>query len=184
MGVGRAIGHIAVDRIIPLTLKPGGKSANIIFADADLDVDLAATEAEKAFTLNAGQVCSAGTRLFVQRAVYPAFVAVVKRVAEAIVPGETLGRIIAPQQFGRVQAFFDVAKQDRATLVTGGVPAMVKGQEDGFYLAPTIYADLTNDMRVAREEVFGPVGVIIPLDTEQDAIRIANDGDYGLIGTL
>ena len=182
VGVGRAIGQIAADRIIPLTLERGGKSANIVFADADLG--LAAREAVKGFTLNAGQVCSAGTRLLVHRAVYDHFVGLVRQATEALIPGETLGPIITPAQFDRVQAFFVVATDDGARRVTGGTAVTVKGQENGFYIAPTVYADVTNDMRIAQEEVFGPVGVIIPFDTEEVAIRIANDSDYGLIGTL
>ena len=182
VGVGRAIGHSAADRIIPLTLERGGKSANIVFADADLG--LAAREAVKGFTLNAGQVCSAGTRLLVHRAVYDHFVGLVRQATEALIPGETLGPIITPAQFDRVQAFFVVATDDGARLVTGGTAVTVKGQEKGFYIAPTVYADVTYDMRIAQEEVFGPVGVIIPFDTEEVAIRIANDSDYGLIGTL
>ena len=165
-----------------MTLERGGKSANIVFADADLG--LAAREAVKGFTLNAGQVCSAGTRLLVHRAVYDHFVGLVRLATEALIPGETLGPIITPAQFDRVQAFFAVATDDGARLVTGGTAVTVKGQEKGFYIAPTVYADVTNDMRIAQEEVFGPVGVIIPFDTEEVAIRIANASDYGLIGTL
>jgi len=182
VGVGRAIGHIAADRIIPLTLELGGKSANIVFEDADFD--LAAREAVKGFTLNAGQVCSAGTRVLVQRSIYDRFVDAVRQAAEALIPGETLGPIITPAQYQRVQAFFDLAKGDGARLVTGGRTATVAGQENGFYIAPTVYADVSNDMRIAQQEAFGPVGVIIPFDSEEDAIRIANDSDYGLIGTL
>lgn len=178
VGVGRVIGHIAADRIIPLTLELGGKSANIVFDDADLDT--AATEAVKGFTLNAGQVCSAGTRVLVQRSVYDAFLAKVKSAVEAIVPGDNLGPIITPAQFQRVQGYFKVAEQDGARCLHGGAAA---GGE-GFYIQPTVYADVSNDMRIAQEEIFGPVGVIIPFDTEEDAIRIANDSDYGLIGTL
>lgn len=178
VGVGRAIGHIAAERIIPLTLELGGKSANIVFEDADLD--LAAAESVKGFTLNAGQVCSAGTRVLVQRSIYDSFVEAVRKVVADIVPGENLGPIITPAQFQRVQSYFKVAAEDGATLVHGGA---VAGTE-GFYVQPTVYANVSNDMRIAREEVFGPVGVLIPFDTEDDAIRMANDSDYGLIGTV
>jgi aldehyde dehydrogenase (NAD+) len=178
VGVGRAIGHIAAERIIPLTLELGGKSANIVFEDADLD--LAAAESVKGFTLNAGQVCSAGTRVLVQRSIYDRFVEAVRSVVADIVPGENLGPIITPAQFRRVQYYFKVAAEDGATLVHGGAVAGT----DGFYVQPTVYANVSNDMRIAREEVFGPVGVLIPFDTEDDAIRMANDSDYGLIGTV
>ncbi|TRD22040.1 aldehyde dehydrogenase family protein [Palleronia caenipelagi] len=178
VGVGRAIGAIAAVRIIPLTLELGGKSANIVFDDADLD--LAAAEAVKGFTLNAGQVCSAGTRVLVQRGIYDRFVDKVREAIAGVVPGDTLGPIITPAQFQRVQSYFKVAEEDGARLVAGGAAS----DGDGFYVQPTVYADVSNDMRIAQEEVFGPVGVLIPFDTEEDAIRIANDSDYGLIGTL
>ncbi|MAM23754.1 MAG: aldehyde dehydrogenase [Rhodobacteraceae bacterium] len=182
VGVGRAIGRIAAERIIPLTLELGGKSANIVFEDADLD--LAAAEAVKGFTLNAGQVCSAGTRILVQRSVYDSFVEKMAQALEAVKPGESLGPIITPPQFERVQSYFRVAEEDGARLVAGGGKADVPGSEDGFFVKPTLYADVNNDMRIAREEIFGPVGVAIPFDTEEDAVRMANDSDYGLIGTL
>lgn len=182
VGVGRAIGRIAAERIIPLTLELGGKSANIVFEDADLD--LAATEAVKGFTLNAGQVCSAGTRILVQRSVYDSFVEKMAQALETVKPGESLGPIITPPQFERVQSYFRVAEEDGARLVAGGGKADVPGCEDGFFVKPTLYADVNNDMRIAREEIFGPVGVAIPFDTEEDAVRMANDSDYGLIGTL
>lgn len=178
VGVGRSIGHIAADRIIPLTLELGGKSANIVFEDADLES--AATEAVKGFTLNAGQVCSAGTRVLVQRSVYEKFLDKMLKAISALVPGENLGPVITRAQFLRVQEYFQVAQNDGARLVHGG--ALAEGP--GFYIHPTIYADVSNDMRIAQEEVFGPVGVVIPFETETDAIRIANDSDYGLIGTV
>lgn len=182
VGVGRAIGRIAAERIIPLTLELGGKSANIVFDDAD--IALAAAEAVKGFTLNAGQVCSAGTRILVQRAVHDRFVDALSQAVAAVVPGENLGPIITPAQFRRVQGYFDVARADGARLVAGGSVARVPGREGGFYIAPTVYADVSNDMRIAQEEIFGPVGVVIPFDTEDEAVAIANDSEYGLIGTV
>jgi aldehyde dehydrogenase (NAD+) len=182
VGVGRAIGHIAADRIIPLTLELGGKSANIVFDDANLD--FAATETVKGFTLNAGQVCSAGTRVLVQRSVYDVFTKKLADAIKAVVPGETLGPIITPAQFQRVQSYFKVAQDNGARCLAGGDVATVSGQENGFYIQPTLYCDVSNDMRIAQEEIFGPVGVVIPFDTEEDAIRIANDSDYGLIATV
>lgn len=178
VGVGRVIGHIAADRIIPLTLELGGKSANIVFDDADLDT--AATEAVKGFTLNAGQVCSAGTRVLVQRSVYDAFLAKVKSAVEAIVPGDNLGPIITPAQFQRVQGYFKVAEQDGARCLHGGAAA---GGE-GFYIQPTVYADVSNDMRIAQEEIFGPVLSIIRFKSEAEAVQIANDSDFGLAGAV
>lgn len=182
VGVGRAIGRIAADRIIPLTLELGGKSANIVFEDADLD--RAAADAVKGFTLNSGQVCSAGTRLLVQRSIYADFLAKVAKVVETVVPGENLGPMITPAQFEQVKRYFGVAAEDGARTLAGGEVATVPGEEGGFYVKPTVYADVHNRMRIAQEEVFGPVLVAIPFDTEEEAIAIANDSDYGLIGTV
>jgi len=182
VAVGRAIGHIAADRIIPLTLELGGKSANIVFEDPDLD--FAAAEAVKGFTLNAGQVCSAGTRLLVQRSVYQTFLEKVAKASESIIPGQNLGPIITSAQFERVQSYFKIAKEDGAQVLTGGDIAKVKDQECGYYIKPTIYKDVDNSMRIAQEEIFGPVLVAIPFDTEADAVEIANDSPYGLIGSV
>lgn len=182
VAVGQAIGSIAAKRIIPLTLELGGKSANIIFEDADLDQ--AAVEAVRGFTLNSGQVCSAGTRILVQRSVHERFLDQARSALQAIVPGENLGPIITGPQFRRVQGFFEIAREDGARLVAGGTVAQVTGCPAGHYIEPTLYTDVSNDMRIAREEIFGPVGVVIPFDTEAEAIAIANDSDYGLIGTL
>ena len=183
VAVGRAIGHIAAERIIPLTLELGGKSANIVFEDADLD--FAAAEAVKGFTLNAGQVCSAGTRLLVQRSVYQTFLEKVAKAAESVVPGQNLGPIITAAQFERVQSYFKIADEDGANVLTGGKVAKVKDQENGFYIQPTIYKDIDNSMRIAQEEIFGPVLVAIPFDSEADAIAIlytvfSNPNEYGV----
>ena len=122
--------------------------------------------------------------MIVQRSVYETFNAKLAKALEAVVPGDTLGPIITPAQFQRVQGYFKVAQDDGARCLAGGEVADVKGQENGFYIKPTLYTDVSNDMRIAQEEIFGPVGVVIPFDTEEDAIRIANDSEYGLIGTV
>ncbi len=178
VGVGRAIGKIAAERIIPLTLELGGKSANIVFEDADLDI--AAAEAVKGFTLNAGQVCSAGTRILVQRSIYEEFTQKLAAETAKIKPGENLGPIITPAQFQRVQSYFKVAEEDGARVLSGGKVAKVKGQEDGFYVEPTVYADVDNAMRIAQEEVFGPVLSVIPFRDDDEAISIGNDVVFGL----
>lgn len=182
VGVGQAIGKIAAERIIPLTLELGGKSANIVFEDGDLET--AATDAVRAFTINAGQVCSAGTRLLVQRKIYDRFLAKVVEVTRSVIPGDNLGPIITAAQFERVKSYFEVAREEGARALVGGGVATVIGSENGFYVQPTVYADVDNKMRIAQEEIFGPVLVAIPFDTEEDAIRIANDSAYGLIGTV
>jgi aldehyde dehydrogenase (NAD+) len=172
--VGQAIGLIAAERILPLTLELGGKSANIVFADADLA--WAATEAVRAFTTNAGQVCSSGTRLLVERSIHDEFVAAVASTATQVRPGENLGPMITEKQFDTVRHYFEVARSEGAEAVVGGTVTT------GRYVEPTIYTGVTNDMTIAREEIFGPVLVVIPFDTEAEAIAIANDSDYGLVG--
>ena len=178
--VGQEIGRIAADRVLPLTLELGGKSANIVFADADLA--FAAKEAVRAFVTNAGQVCSSGTRLLVERSVHDRFVEEVARVAAAVRPGEDLGPMITRDQYETVQRYFEVAVAEGATAITGGRTATVPGHEGGYYVEPTVYTGVSNDMTVAREEVFGPVLAVIPFDTEEEAIAIANDSDFGLVG--
>ncbi len=182
VATGRAIGRIAAERIIPLTLELGGKSANIIFADADLDT--AATEAVKGFTLNAGQVCSAGTRLLVQRAVYDQVLEKVAAITGAVTPGENLGPIITRDQYQRVQTYFEIASGEGVRLVIGGTCAAVGDFPGGYFIQPTIFADVANSTRIAQEEIFGPVLVVIPFEDEAEAIEITNQSNYGLIGTV
>lgn len=177
--VGRAIGRIAADRIIPLTLELGGKSANIVFADADLE--FAAREAVRAFTGNAGQVCSAGTRLLVQRPIHDEFVAAVAAAAATLRAGTDLGPMITRDQYARVQEYFALAAKDGLHPTIGGTPAEGDGLEGGFYIDPTIYTGVDNSMQIAREEIFGPVLVVIPFDTEEEVVRIANDSEFGLV---
>lgn len=179
VATGRTIGRIAAERIVPLTLELGGKSANIVFDDADLE--LAAREAVRAFTGNAGQVCSAGTRLLVHRSIHDRFVARVAELAAQLRPGTDVGPMITRTQFEQVQEYFDIASAEGAQVALGGTVTADPELGDGFYVQPTIYAGVDNDQRIAREEVFGPVLVTIPFFDEADAIRIANDSDFGLV---
>ena len=178
--VGRTLAHLAADRLIPLTLELGGKSANVVFADADLDKAAAATTT--GFTSNAGQVCSAGTRLLVQRQVHDALVAKIRERTEAHVLGQTIGPVISESQVGTIRSYLDVAEAEGATPVTGGAAAATAVAERlGSFVPPTVYTGVDNTMRIAQEEVFGPVLVVIPFDTEEEAIAIANDSPYGLV---
>jgi aldehyde dehydrogenase (NAD+) len=178
--VGKGLAHLAADRLIPLTLELGGKSADVVFADADLE--RAATSAATMFTSNAGQVCSAGTRLLVQREIQDRFVELVKARVEAIRPGESMGPVISEGQYRTVVSYLDIAEQEGATPVTGGSAAATAVAEGpGLFVPPTVYTGVRNDMRIAQEEVFGPVLVVIPFDTEDDAVAIANDSPYGLV---
>ena len=176
--VGRELAHLAADRLMPLTLELGGKSANVVFADADLDK--AATWATTAFTSNAGQVCSSGTRLLVQREIHDRFVAMVAERTRAVRPGETMGPVISAGQYRTVRHYLEVAEGEGAVPVTGGT-AVAEAEAQGLFVPPTIYTGVTNDMRIAQEEVFGPVLAVIPFDTEEEAIDIANDSAYGLV---
>jgi aldehyde dehydrogenase (NAD+) len=180
VGTGQEIGRIAAERILPLTLELGGKSANIVFADADLE--FAAREAVRAFTGNAGQVCSSGTRLLVQRDIETDFTAAVVQAAAALRPGVDLGPMITRGQYEQVRRYFRIAAGEGAIPVLGGDVAEAPG--GGFYINPTVYAGAHNGMRIAREEIFGPVLVVIPFDTEQEAVEIANDSEFGLVGGI
>ncbi|MFE7423735.1 aldehyde dehydrogenase family protein [Rhodococcus sp. NPDC057529] len=176
---GRVIGKIAAERIIPVTLELGGKSANIIFADADLDT--AVDGAVKAFTANAGQVCSAGTRLLVHRSIQDEVVGkLVDRTARVRV-GDEMGPLITRDQFHRVQEFFKIAESEGAHAATGGTVAATANETGGFYVDPTVYTGVDNSSRLAQEEIFGPVVVVIPFDTDDEAVTLANDSDYGLV---
>jgi aldehyde dehydrogenase (NAD+) len=180
---GREIGKLAGDRILPLTLELGGKSPNIIFEDADLDKAIHGSI--MAFTINSGQVCLAGTRALVHESIFDEFAeriaAAVKKlpVSDGIEFG--LGPMTTKAQYDQVGRYYDVAKEEGATALVGGEMPKTEG---GWYVAPTVYTNVTNDMRIAQEEVFGPVLVLIPFKDEDEAIAIANDTDYGLAAGL
>jgi aldehyde dehydrogenase (NAD+) len=176
---GRTIGHLAAERIIPLTLELGGKSANIIFGDAGIDE--AVDGAIKGFTTNAGQICSSGTRLLVHRSIHDEVVSKLVAKVEQIRPGVDMGPIITRSQFTEVQSYLEIAAKEGAVTATGGTVAADPALADGFYITPTVYTGVDNTMRIAQEEIFGPVLVVIPFDTDDEAVRIANDSEYGLV---
>lgn len=180
--VGREIGRIAAERIIPVTLELGGKSPNIVFADADFEA--AVKGARKGFTTHAGQVCLSGTRLLVQDTIHDAFVeALVEEVRKIRIGPQDdadIGPITTKSQYQRILGWFEEAKRAGLTAATGGAPEDRPGWGSGWYVPPTIYTGVTNGMRIAREEIFGPVLVVMPFKDEAEAIAIANDSDYGL----
>ncbi len=176
--VGRELGAIAADRIIPMTLELGGKSANIVFEDADLE--RAAKGSVRAFTQNAGQVCSAGTRLLVSASVHNRLVAQMVDLVKAMQPGIDVGPLISGTQFDVVRRYLELAESEGAVPLTGGHGA-VDATAPGFFIPPTILVQATNGMRIAREEIFGPVLVVIPFESEEEAVAMANDSDYGLV---
>jgi aldehyde dehydrogenase (NAD+) len=179
---GREVSHVAADRLIPLTLELGGKSPNIVFEDADLDA--AAVGSINAIALNAGQVCFAGSRLLVQRSIYDTMLEKLRGIATSVVIGPQtdakVGAIATRAQYERVKAAFALAEVDGARLVCGGPGVHQAAWGNGWYLPLTIYSHVTNEMAIAREEIFGPVLSVIPFDNEDQAISIANDSSYGL----
>lgn len=180
---GQAIGAIAAQKIMPLTLELGGKSPNIVFEDADFDAAVAGVL--KGFLLHSGQICTSGTRVLVQRSIFDAFSSKLAEGAKAYRIGRdkqfpTLGPVANKPQYDKILGFFESARAEGARCLAGGEPARGEGLENGLYIAPTIYTDVTLDMRVVREEIFGPVAVLIPFDTEEEALTIANGTEYGL----
>lgn len=183
-GVGRLIAMAAGSNLRPVSLELGGKSPNIIFADANLD--RAIVGALAGIYGATGQTCIAGSRLLVQRPVYDQVVSSLAERAKKIVLGDPrlaeteMGTAANEPQFNRILDFITLAKQDGAKLITGGEAAREGALANGLFIQPTIFADVRNDMRVAQEEIFGPVLSIIPFDEEDEAIAIGNDSPYGL----
>jgi len=182
---GRRVGEVAAATVKPVALELGGKSANVILDDADLSAAVANGVA-KCF-LNSGQTCSALTRMLVPREKLAEVEAIAAAAAEAATVGDPfdpatrLGPLISETQRERVRGYIARGEEEGARIVTGGAEAP-EGLERGFYVRPTVFSDVRPDMTIAREEIFGPVLVILPYDDEEDAVRLANDSDYGLAG--
>jgi len=179
---GREIGRIAAERILPLTLELGGKSPNLVFSDADMSQ--AVPGSLRAFVTNAGQVCMAGTRLLLQKEIHDEFVAALSQAIQAIKPGQMIGPLTTEAQYQKVQDYYGIAREEGATAVAGGGLPEDPELAGGWFVNPTIYTDVRNDMRIAREEIFGPVVSVIPFADEEQAIEIANDSSYGLAAGL
>ena len=171
---GKDVGRIAGERIIPVTLELGGKSANIVFDDADIPA--AVQGSLRAFVINTGQICSNGTRLFVHQDIHDSFVDALVGAAEHA--GALMGQLTTEAQFEKVQEYFAIAEQEGAVAAAGGRIA------EGWQPEATIYTGATNDMRIAREEIFGPVVTVIPFGDEAEAIKLANDSEFGLAAGL
>jgi aldehyde dehydrogenase (NAD+) len=184
VATGIDVMHAAADRVVPLTLELGGKSPNIVFADADLEE--AAAGAWTAIYYNAGQTCSAGSRLLVERSVQSELVErLVTRNAQArLGPGiedPDVGPLTTADQFAKVREYLRVGAQEGAKVASGGSAAEGGELGRGHFIEPTIFDDASNDMRIAQEEIFGPVLTVIPFDSDEEAVRIANDSRYGLV---
>jgi aldehyde dehydrogenase (NAD+) len=181
---GKHVMKSAADHLAKVTLELGGKSPNVVFEDADLD---AATNGVIAGIFAAtGQTCVAGSRLLVQRTVHDELVRRVAGRAATIKLGNPLdettemGPVAFRDQFEKILSYVDIGVAEGAKLVSGGKAADDPELADGFFIQPTIFTGVRNNMRIATEEIFGPVLSVIPFDTEDDAIEIANDTDYGL----
>lgn len=180
---GVAVQKAAADTVKRVTLELGGKGPNIIFDDCDLRERIGYS-VRQCFK-NTGQSCDAPTRLIVERSAYDKALEIAKEVAANTVSGDpadpatTIGPLVNAIQFDRVQALIQAGIDEGATLLCGG-PGRPEGMDKGYYVRPTIYVDVTSDMKIAREEIFGPVLVIMPFDGEDEAVAIANDTPYGL----
>ncbi|MFT4082366.1 MAG: aldehyde dehydrogenase family protein [Nocardioides sp.] len=178
--VGRMVGEAAARRFKKVTLELGGKSANIVFADADLDA--AVTTAMRASFGHSGQMCTAGSRMLVQRCILEEFTerlaAAAARVpmGDGLAGGISVGPLVSAEQRGQVLDYIEKGCAEGARLLVGGDAP----EGFGYYVAPTVFAGVTNDMVIAREEIFGPVVGVLDFEDEADAVRIANDSCYGL----
>lgn len=182
---GVAVAKNAADTVKRVSQELGGKSGNILLPD--VDINIAAKDAVSACMHNTGQSCNAPTRLFVHRSQYEMAVEVAATQAnETKVGGQfedetCMGPVISETQYQRIQAMIKLGIDEGARLVAGGL-GKPEGLENGYFVKPTVFADVSHDMRIATDEIFGPVLVIIPYDTVQEAIAMANDTEYGLSG--
>lgn len=181
---GRAVAVAAARHFAKATTELGGKSPVLVFADSPIDA--AARGTAFAGFVAAGQTCIAGSRILVQRRVHDEFVDALVAQARAIRIGDPadtethLGPVISERAQERVLDYIRVGREEGARVAVGGGVPDVPGCEDGFFVEPTVLVDVTNEMRVAREEIFGPVLVVVPFDDEDDAVAMANDSAYGL----
>ena len=186
--VGRNVALAAAQKLIPATLELGGKSANIFFEDCDWE--MAMDGLQMGILFNQGQVCCAGSRVFVQESIYDRFVEeAVKRFNKVKVglpwKEETqMGSQIDRRQMEKILKYVEIGKSEGAKVLCGGVQAKEGELEKGCFLRPTLLGDVTNDMRVAQEEIFGPVACIIKFKTEEEVLAMANDSAYGLGGAV
>lgn len=182
--VGKMILAAAAGSLKRVTLELGGKSPNIVFPDADLDA--AAATAAQAFCFLSGQICVAASRMFVHESIHDAFAEkLAAHVAKLVVgdpfdPATTTGPLVSKEQFDRVSSYFDIGRKDGATVAIGGAAI----DRPGYYVQPTIFAGVDNGMRIAREEVFGPVTTLIRFKDEAEAVRLANDTSFGLAAAV
>ena len=178
----------AANRLIPATLELGGKSANIYFDDCQMDK--AIEGAQIGILFNQGQVCCAGSRIFVQEGIYDEFVGKLAEAFKAVKVGDPMqmstqmGSQINKRQLEKILGWVETAKKEGAKVLVGGEAAKIPGFEEGAFMQPTLLTDVTNDMAVAQNEIFGPVAVVIKFRTEEQVVAMANDSEYGLGGAV
>ncbi|PYU16682.1 MAG: aldehyde dehydrogenase [Acidobacteria bacterium] len=183
--VGKQIVKMAADTVKRVTLELGGKSPNIFFADADFEA--AVDGALFGVFINQGEVCSAGSRILVERTIYSRFLEAMTEKAGRIKLGPPLeretkmGPLVSKEQYERVNSYVEIGKKEAKLAIGGSRPA---NPARGYYVAPTIFYDVDNSARIAREEIFGPVAAVIPFNNETEAIRLANDTPYGLAAAV
>ena len=184
--VGQKIIQASAGNIKRVSLELGGKSANIVFADADMEKTVPGCA--MAVFQNSGQICSAGTRLFVQRSAHDEFVerlaayARTLRVGDPTDPMTNLGPVVSRKQMDRIVGYMDGGRDEGATAACGGARLTEGALKDGFFLAPTVFSGVTDDMCIAREEIFGPVISVLPFDDVDEVIRRGNESEDGLAG--
>lgn len=186
--IGYNVAKAAAEKLIPATLELGGKSANIIFPDCDFEQAL--DGAQLGILFNQGQVCCAGSRIFVHEDIYDKFVPeLVKRfnsvtVGNPLDPNTQMGSQIDKRQMNKILSYVKIGTDEGATLLCGGEQFTENSLENGCFIRPTLLGNVTNDMRVAKEEIFGPVACIIKFKSEDEVIEMANDSEYGLGGAV
>jgi aldehyde dehydrogenase (NAD+) len=182
--VGKQIMQMASNTVKKITLELGGKSAQVVLDDADLD--LAADGVLYGIFFHSGQVCTAGSRVLVSDQLHDAFVDRLKQrvgdlsVGPASDPANTMGPVVSQKQLDTVMGYIELGQKEGATMIAGGVQLTRDGLDKGFFIAPTIFTDVTPDMTIAQEEIFGPVLAVLRYSDEDDAVRIANGTPYGL----
>ncbi|MBB2911775.1 aldehyde dehydrogenase (NAD+) [Streptosporangium becharense] len=185
---GQAITRASADHLKPLTFELGGKSPNIVFSDADLDAAARGVTVDSVYTGNAGQVCVAGSRILIHRPVWDEMIERITGIAAQVRPADpldletTMGPIVSAAQYERVVSYLEIAGKEGAELLFGARTGadVVPSLPGGYWVEPTLYATSDNGLRVCQEEIFGPVAVAIPFDTDDEALAIANDSPYGL----
>jgi len=183
----RRIQRTAADNLTSAIFELGGKSPNIVFADADLDRAAHGVTLDSIYTSNAGQVCIGGSRILIQRSILDEMLARIEAIAKAVKlgdpfdPSTTMGPVISKAQFDKIAGYIEMGKKE-AKLVFGGRygPELVPSLPGGYWVEPTLFLTEDNSLRICQEEIFGPVAAVIPFDTEEEAIAIANDSSFGL----